>query len=431
MDIVTQVMQKVNDVFDETHLTQLAYETGFIKRKRKVEAKQFLENMLLLKLESPASSLEDLVYEFSKNNGRIISKQALHKKFNESALAFVKMVLNQLMEHTFRTSNTGLSAIPFVKQVQVIDSSEIRLHPTLKSLFPQVRNQGAAVKLQSLIGAVNHHIVSLEICPSKEPDQGYKKHIGHIQADDLLIGDLGYFCVDTFREVESQGGFFLSRYFKKTSLYDRKTQEPIDLRKHLSLSKGEKITLEVGLGITRLPCRLVALKLPEDAYQKRLKNLAEKRRKDPRTKKNDDDILNRWTILVTNLPLTIDAETLLRLYSLRWQVELFYKMAKTFLQLREIKDTHQQRALFTLHILLIALMLLSFVTITIVDKEISLYKSSKIFVKNIRIFMELVNNKKACAVSWLKELISRFALKESRAARPSTQLSLGWEPLYA
>jgi hypothetical protein len=427
VDIVKQVMQKVNEVFDDKHLETFARETGFIKRKRKINPKQFLENMLLLKLESPASSLEDLVYEFNKNNHCVISKQAIHKKFNESALKFIKMVLNKLLEHTFTASVACLNAIPFVKKVQVIDSSEIRLHASLKNIFPQVRNQGAAVKLQSLIEVVSQDILSLEIRPSKEPDQAYKEHLTHVQAGDLSIADLGYFDVNTFSGIASKGGFFLSRYFKKTHLYDIETKTPIDLKSLLNKATEEKLELQIGLGKSQFPCRLVATKLTEEAYQKRLKNLKEKQRKDPRANKNDD-LLNKWTILVTNLPVSVEADVLLRLYRLRWQIELFYKMAKSFLKLRKITEVNQQRAMISLHILLIAIMLLSFITITIIDKEISLYRASKIFVKHVREFIRLINNKKTCAVSWLRRLISQFALKESRTNRPSTQLSLGWQP---
>ena len=98
MDIVTQIMQKVNDVFSDKNLEELAQETGVIKRKRKIEAKKFLVNILLLKLESPESSLEDLVYEFYKDNC-VISKQALHKKFNGPAVLFVQKVLDRLLHN--------------------------------------------------------------------------------------------------------------------------------------------------------------------------------------------------------------------------------------------------------------------------------------------------------------------------------------------
>jgi hypothetical protein len=430
MDIVTQVMQKVNEVFDEDYLEKIARDTGFMRRKRKVIPKQFLENMLLVMLESPANSYNDLVYEFNQNHQCVISKQGLHKRCHEGTLEFMKSVLNTLLAHTF--SSVGhLGAIPFIQRVQVIDSTEIRLHEGLKALFPQVRNQGAAVKLQSLMDVVNKDILALEICPSKAPDQGYKNHIAHVQLNDLLIGDLGYFCVDTFREVTRRGGFFLSRHFKNTHVYQLNRQERIDLRKQLKQSQEDTVSLDIRLGGSQFPCRLVAIKLPEEAYQKRLKNLKEKHRKDPKMKKYEEDVFDHWTLLITNLPVSIQAETLLRLYSMRWQIELFYKMAKTFLKLKAIKETNRKRAMITLYTVLIAIVMLSFVATTIIDKEISLYKASKVFVKNIREFIGFINNKKTCAISWLRDLMGKFALKETRRNRPSTQQSLAWRPIYA
>jgi hypothetical protein len=431
VDILTKVMQKVNSVFHEENLIKLARDTGFIRRIRKVTPEQFLKNMLLAHLDSPASSLEDLVYEFNKNNGYDISKQALHKKINQSAGVFMEKVLNELLSHGFASSTTCIGTIPFVKNVSVIDSSEIRFHKKLENVFPQVRNQGAAVKLQSLVEVVKNQVIALEICGSKEPDQSYRNHLAYIQTNDLLIGDLGYFCVESFEEIANKDAFFLSRYFKKTSLRDAKTKELINLRARLNQTANEKIEFEIELGISKFPCRLVAVRLPEEAYCKRLQNLKKKRRKDPRAKETDEDVLNQWTILVTNLPLSVEANSLLHLYGLRWQIELFFKMAKTFMKLRKLNEMNQHNALISLYTRLIAIVLLSMITMTIFDKEISLYKASKLFIKNSRRFIEFLGNQKRCAIFWFRELIEEFALKESCIKRPSTQLLLGWRPSYA
>lgn len=427
MDMVAQVMEKVNKVFDEQHLNELARETGFIIRKRKIDPKVFLEKIIFLRLEFPNSSLEDLVYEFNKSD-TTISKQALHKKFNQAAVEFVKKVLDKLLQHAIGEQSIYLGAIPFVKNVQVIDSSEIRLNKALKDLFPQTRNQGAAIKLQALMNVVSNEILSLDVRPSKEPDQSYKEHIFHVQAGDLLMADLGYFCVDSFNAIQMKEGFFLSRYFKQTNLYDLNTDQQIDLRAMLNQMQNEKMELQIALGVSKFPCRLVAIKLTEEAYQQRLKNLEEKRRKDPRSKANQYDSLNQWTIFVTNLPLSVDADILLRLYSLRWQIELLFKMMKTFLNLRSADSVNQHRASISLYVSLIAMTLLSLVATTIVDKEISLYKASKVFIKNIRIFFNFINSK-TCAISWFKTVLCKFALKESRPKRPSTKHSL--EASYA
>ena len=137
-----------------------------------------------------------LVVEFHKNDTQL-TKQALHKKINSSAVDFVHKVLDKLLERTF-TKQHFLTAIPFINEVQVIDSTEIKLNKRLKDIFPQTRNQGVALKVQSVINLVNNQVISLDVRPSKEPDQAYKDHLAYIQLGDLLISDLGYFGVVSF-----------------------------------------------------------------------------------------------------------------------------------------------------------------------------------------------------------------------------------------
>ena len=193
----------------------------------------------------------------------------------------------------------------------------------------------------------------------------------------------------------------------------------------LNSGKRNTIGFPCFLGTCKFPCRLVAIKLPEQAYQRRLTNLKEKHRKDPRSKDNPADVLNQWTILVTNLPSSVNPETLLNLYGARWQIELFFKMMKTFLNLRKLHDTNQSCASISLYISLIAVTLLSSVAMTMKSKEISLYKAASVFVKNVRVFFETMH-KEQCAISWMQSLLSKFALKESRQNRPSTKRLLGF-----
>jgi hypothetical protein len=423
MDMVTQVMEKVNEVFDADNLERIARETGFIKRKRKIDPKVFLEKIILLAMDGPNKSLEDLVYEFFLNN-TVISKQALHKKINQTAVAFVKTVLDNLFQHALAEPQYYLDKIPFIKNVRVVDSSEIRLNMSLNDIFPQVRNQGAAIKLQAMMDAVNNQVLSLDIRPSKEPDQSYKEHIDFVREGDLLIGDLGYFSVDSFNIMQDNEGYFLSRYFKKTNLYDHNTGEKVDIRLVLGQTKEAQIDLPVYLGESRFQCRLVAIRLTENAYQQRLKNIIETKRKDTRSKVDMADILNRWTIFVTNLSLSVEADILLKLYSLRWQIELFFKMMKTFLNLRKVDSTNPNGALLSLYASLIGMTLLCFCVMTIAHEEISLYKAGKVFIKNIKEFFYLMRIKQ-CAVTWITEILKKFALKESRPGRPSTKFILG------
>lgn len=214
MGTLSQVIDKVNNVLDEQHLDGIARACKFLQRKRKIRPKSFLENMLCLTICASASSLEELSLEFKKQDCNV-TKSALHKKVTEAGVSFFKGVLESLFKNAFNVSALYLHALAFIRCVKVIDSSEIRLNKKLKIENPQVRGQGAAVKLQALIDAISGDIFLLDIQKSKQPDQAYKSHLDHIQKNDLLIGDLGYFCVESFRLVEEKLGYFLSRFFKK------------------------------------------------------------------------------------------------------------------------------------------------------------------------------------------------------------------------
>jgi len=196
MDILKEITKKINEIFIDEILDKIAKDIGFINRKRKITAKRFLENIMLVELSSANTSLEELSCEFY-DLGCKVSKQALHKKINGKAVLFFQKILEQLLQQNCFKSQIDLEAISFLNSIQVIDSSEIKLHKKLQKIFPQVRKQGSALKLQALMDVMRNSILSLEICGSKASDQGYKKHISYVESGDLLIADLGYFCVET------------------------------------------------------------------------------------------------------------------------------------------------------------------------------------------------------------------------------------------
>lgn len=429
MNMLKEITAKINKIFDDSTLDEIAREVGFVNRKRKITAKKFLENSMLLELSGTNTSLEELSYEFYQN-GCKVSKQALYKKINDKAILFFQKILERLLNEPNDKSGIDLEALTFLRRIQVIDSSEIKLNKRLRRIFPQVRKQGAAVKLQALMDVIQENLLSLEVCDSKTSDQSYKDHKTYIQSGDLLISDLGYFCIDTFQEIAAKKAFFLSRYFRRASLYSFKNKR-IDLQAVLNQTKKDVIELPVLLGESKLPCRCVAIRLTEEAYQKRLEHIQRENRRSPKCKRRIN-LLDQWSIFITNLPNLVEGKVLLRIYSLRWQIELLFKMIKTFLRLRKIEHTNQYSAQISLYISLIAMVLLCIISMSIVDKEISLYKAGKVFSRNIREFIDRMRKGKQCAINWLRRILCKFALKESRTSRPSTKLKLlQWRINYA
>ena len=63
--------------------------------------------------------------------------------------------------------------------------------------------------MQATINALSQSLERAEIRPSNETDHGYIEHIKCLQKGDLWIGDLGYFRIETFKEIQARNAYYL------------------------------------------------------------------------------------------------------------------------------------------------------------------------------------------------------------------------------
>lgn len=419
MQMLSGIGEKIKNILDDTKLEYLAKQSGLIKRSRKITGKGFLLSLLLTTLESEFGTLSELSCELS-NWSCDVSRQAVHKKCNDKAIKFMQDVLKLVMDNLrVEVGANYLEQLSFIKSIYVFDSSEIQLNAKFKDEFKHVRGQSAAFKLQTQIDALSGVVKDFEICRANETDQSYRGHLPQTNSPSLFIGDLGYFRVDSFTTIIEHGGYFLSRYFKRATVYDVKTDKQIDLNKILADSQDNIVELPIYLGAAKLNCRLVALKLDDESYKKRLSNLALTWKKDKRLK-GQIAAIDRWTVFVTNLPNNINANLVFHLYKLRWQIELFFKMMKSFFNLRKINHSNRSRMLLSVYASIIAMGLLSIVSSGLADIELSLYNAGKFFIKTFRQFISKVVTNPLMGASWISNILRKYAQKESRANRLST-----------
>ena len=214
MNKITQISEKMNAILAKANLEKIGRETGFIQRQRKITPRAFLENSIIFHLENSHGSLADFADEWY-TEGIKLSKQALHKKCSSPhTVAFVERVTQALIVETAK-AHVSPKILPLIERLKIVDSSGIRLSKGLHEHFPAPRKQGAAVKLQAVLEGLDIRICSLEVRPSNEPDQAYKKYIQYLNPNDLCLADLGYFCVEDFRKIQEKKAHFLARHLKK------------------------------------------------------------------------------------------------------------------------------------------------------------------------------------------------------------------------
>jgi hypothetical protein len=110
---------------------------------------------------------------------------------------------------------------PF-NRVLIYDSCSWDIASGLKDIFPGSGGSAsdANCKLQTGYDFKSGSVLLGEDMQGTLPDQKYGKNIALLtQEDDLIIIDLGYWSFETFYQIDSKGGFFLSRFNTLVTLW--------------------------------------------------------------------------------------------------------------------------------------------------------------------------------------------------------------------
>ena len=268
-----------------------------------------------------------------------ISREALHQRFTESTVKYIQTCYRYVLKQ--RISQTVVIKTELIKRfnrVMIVDSSCWDVDPQLADILPGSGGGASAAncKLQVFYEYKRGELSFFEMTAGTRPDTNYTHQLPyHVQAKDLLLIDLGYFCLETFHDIDAKGAFFLSRFLVGTKLFDAKTGAEIELSRRLKSLSGNAYQFSVIMGCkksTRVHCRLVCLRISEQLANERRRRLKKEARKKGRTPSQLHLALCDWILMVTNIPESwLAAEMVRPFYSLRWQIELLFKQIKTVL----------------------------------------------------------------------------------------------------
>lgn len=137
------------------------------------------------------------------------------------------------------------------------------------------------------------------------------------------------------------------------------------------------------------PARIVVYRCTEEQKQKRLRDRAIREKKKGITYTERTKLLQGITVYMTNIPTEwVPKEKIYGLYSLRWQIELLFKIWKSWFQIHRCKSIKQERLQCHLYGKLISILLCSSTMFKMCElllrkkqKELSEYKAMYI-IKN-------------------------------------------------
>lgn len=326
-------------------LNQIARRCGFVRRTGKLTPYEFLVLMTVGQMAMAHPSLAGMVEAIRAK----ISREALHLRFTARAAEFLLACLESVLNHSARPAGITPSALQAFKRVFIFDSSSWDIDPNLKHVLPGSGGgaSDANCKLQAGYEYKSGRFSFFAVTEGIKPDQAYSGCLcDFVEKGDLMLTDLGYFKLNVFQKLTAKGAWFLSRFLIGTTLRDAATSEKIDLGATLRRVVGNVLEMNVIMGNDehQVPCRLIGLRVTEQAANARRRKLRKEAKKKGRTPSRNHLALCDWTLFVTNTPSEIlSVKFVLSLYRLRWQIELVFKQLKSVLRIHSSNTAREER----------------------------------------------------------------------------------------
>jgi len=343
-------------------------------------------------------SLNDLSVVLKEEHAVDITKQSLHERFNASAVSFLKEALEVLLCDQLDIDPFVLN-LKGIKRILIKDSVCFQIDESLLDDYPGSGGSGskASVRIQFeydlLTGSIND--MSLNAFNDQDATNSIST-VELVKKGDLIIRDLAYANLDALNGIIGNSAFYLCRLNPKIYVFEERTDEYVILdfvklyydMKKCNISLIEK---EVYLGKkAKFKTRLILHLMPEDIIKERIRKARLNNKK-----KGGNDLSKEYiarahlNLFITNtIAEVVTSQYVWKLYQLRWQVELIFKIWKSICHIEKVKKVNKNRLECYIYAKLILIVLGWRILWKIAQqlflaegKAISFYKAFKTFVQ--------------------------------------------------
>ncbi len=304
-------------------------------------------------------SLNALTIEVLSEHGVSISKQGIDKRFGKASVLFIKTVFERYLKSQIHKSGIEDGWLGHFNQVRIKDSTKFDIPEEFFEILPGSGGSAskAGVSIQYEFDVKSGNILDMTITSAKRPDStDAKETIGNIQKGVLFIRDLGYFILKNLIRMEEVGAYFISRLNTNTNVYQEKKGQLKELDfeaiyTYMKKTGIDRIEKKVVIGSKdKFPVRLTIELMPDDVYQKRIREINKKNKQKGCETSQEYKNRARFNLFVTNITLDmLPAQAITTLYKIRWQIELVFKVWKSTFGINKTRKMKYERWLCLLY----------------------------------------------------------------------------------
>jgi hypothetical protein len=328
---------------------ELAREMELVKRRKKLTGDVLAQTLVFGWLDNPEATLDDLA-DFATASGVDVSPSAIDQRITERTPAFLESLLCRALDYSCQASSQCLPLFERFNGVFAVDTSDVALPDCLADILPSLGGSSdedglAGCGLQVCLELSGQGIVGMELAPTRTNELAFELAHTTLPEGALRLADLGFFSLDLFASYDNEGVYYLSRWKPHLTLWDEQNRR-VKLLDYLRGQKRELLDQPILVGKKRLAVRLVAVRLDEEAAERRKEQY--RQRKQKKGKKVSAEMLEmcEWDVSLTNVPQEmLSWREVVTLRRLRWQIELLFKLFKSVGKLDQTKGRRPERVL--------------------------------------------------------------------------------------
>lgn len=296
-----------------------------LKRKRVLKSYSVLLKAVFLYIIKELS-FQRISDRMASSKYRIcMSDNAWRKQINKAALVFFPVAIQYLGKRHRRQGKKKPKTIFGFSEICVLDATSIAVEGKSTEVFRLHTNY-----------SLNKHIpYEVDITDSHSAET--VKHY-HIERKTLYLADRAYGKTTQFSCIIDHNADFIFRMAPhNVKLFsDKECTKKIDFKK-LVRKRAYSVICYFKEDAAIYKIRVIMAPIPSEKYKKTEKRTRRKAQKNQRKISEDTLELSKWLFLATTLPMKIKSKDILNTYRKRWQIELFFKRAKSLLHFHRLK----------------------------------------------------------------------------------------------